>query len=616
MKKKTTPPKRLSNIIQFYYSLRDVLKLVWEAKRVIAFILVFVTLVQSFFPIASAWITKNIFDLLGTQITEQVTLQLGYLMWLLIGQALIAVVEGAMSPIASYLRAELSRHLSIKIQLKTYNKINSFHGIAYFENPEIYDTLRLAQQGAQFSSGSILQSLTTLIHSCFLLGSFLGILIMFSPLLVVCVLLAITPELYTQLKFGARRFGLTQTISQEQRQQMYFSYLLSNPSSIKEIRLFNLGKFLLDRVLAHFQQVHVLERAQQKYELRWQLGLNVLTKLTTSGAFIFIIIEAFRGNLSLGDITLFISAVSSIQNALKSLVFSIGGFNEGMLNYSYYEDLMNLSEPLESPSSPRSLEPLMSCIEFRNVSFRYSQNHPWILKDINLIIPFEKRVALVGFNGAGKTTLVKLLTRMYDPTEGHILWDGVDIREFSPLEYRQKISAIFQDFIRYDLTVEENIGIGNNITNSRNGTSINKIKQAAMLAGIHQKVEMLPLKYKTRLSLMFGNAPTSVDLSGGEWRKIALARAYMREADLLILDEPTSSLDPQAENEFVESIMQLVEERTILLISHRFSTVKAADTIAVLHNGKIIGSGSHSELMMYNTTYRQLYELQTKRLER
>jgi ATP-binding cassette subfamily B protein len=213
----------------------------------------------------------------------------------------------------------------------------------------------------------------------------------------------------------------------------------------------------------------------------------------------------------------------------------------------------------------------------RNVSFRYTEEHPWVLRELNLIIPAGKCLALVGANGAGKTTLVKLLTRLYDPTEGQILWDGIDIREFRPEELRSRIGAIFQDFMQYSLTAQENIGLGD-VENIKN---LSRIHNAAVKAGVHTAINNLPQGYQTILSRWLGDDDSGVDLSGGEWQKIAIARMFMRDADLLILDEPTSALDAQAEYETYNRFVNLMAKRTSLLISHRFSTVRMADTIAV-----------------------------------
>ena len=251
----------------------------------------------------------------------------------------------------------------------------------------------------------------------------------------------------------------------------------------------------------------------------------------------------------------------------------------------------------------------MNGIEVRNVSFRYSDEHAWVLRDVNLLIPAGRCTALVGLNGAGKTTLVKLLTRMYDPTEGEILWEGIDIREFDVERFRERIGAVFQDFTRYDLTAQENIGLGN----VGEALDDDKVRQAAMRAGVSETIEGLPGGYGTVLSRWLTTEKAGVDLSGGEWQKIALARMFMRESEMLILDEPTAALDAQAEYDLYNRFVELMGGRTSLLITHRFSTVRMADMVAVLEEGRITEVGTHEELIRVNKTYTKLYQMQAER---
>jgi ATP-binding cassette subfamily B protein len=355
--------------------------------------------------------------------------------------------------------------------------------------------------------------------------------------------------------------------------------------------------------------VNYTERNQQKYELRWKFFLNVLTSLVASGAFVIVAAEAFAGHLSLGDVTLYVNAVTSVQGGLGGIISSISGLNENALFYTYFTNLLALPQPLSLSESPHLVEKLGSGIELRHVSFRYSEEHPWVLRDVNLYIPAGQCLALVGLNGAGKTTLVKLLLRFYDPSEGQILWDGTNIREFEPAALRRRIGAVFQDFMRYDLTAQENIGLGD----IKHVEDIRRVREAAAKASIHDKIEQLPQGYQTTISLMFGGEGPSVDLSTGEWQKIATARMFMRESDLLILDEPTAALDAQAEHDTYNHFVELLAGRTSVLISHRFSTVRMADVIAVLENGKITEYGSHEQLLALAGTYAKLYTMQAEK---
>jgi ATP-binding cassette subfamily B protein len=315
-------------------------------------------------------------------------------------------------------------------------------------------------------------------------------------------------------------------------------------------------------------------------------------------------------------VTLYTAAVASVQGALSGIVYAFGNIHESALFFSRYTELMALPQPITIPAEPQPAAPLRDALELRGVSFRYSANHPWVLKNVSLTIPAGSCLALVGLNGAGKTTLVKLLTRMYDPTEGQILWDGVDLREFDPAELRGRMGAIFQDFVHYDLTAYENIALGDVslLPSPTRRWAGGEVELAAQKAGIHKAITALPHGYDTVLSRWLAEEGQGADLSGGEWQKLALARLFVREsASLLILDEPTAALDAQAEYDVYSRFVDLVAGRTSLLISHRFSTVRMADAIAVLEDGRIVEYGSHAELIARGETYARLYNMQAER---
>jgi ATP-binding cassette subfamily B protein len=292
------------------------------------------------------------------------------------------------------------------------------------------------------------------------------------------------------------------------------------------------------------------------------------------------------------------------------LINSMARTNDSVLFFRLYTDILALEQPLAINLHTQPVPPLSKGITLRNVSFRYSEQHPWILRKVDLFLPAGKCLALVGLNGAGKTTLVKLLTRLYDPTEGAIFWDDSDIRSFDPQAFRHHLSTIFQDFARYELTVSENIGLG---AIERIEAS-DEIRQAALKAGIHERIGALADGYQTILSRWMAqdNKP-GADLSGGEWQKLALARMLMRTSDVLILDEPSAALDAQAEHDLYCHFRELMRDRTSLLITHRFSTIRMADAIAVIEQGQISEYGTHDELLACHGTYAQLYTLQAEK---
>ena len=588
-------------------------QLVWQAQPVAIISLVFLQVVQGLMPVLSAWLTKQLFDLLGQVITRTLSgnfMQL--LVPILIALAIIEILVQLFSSINYFINSELSRKLTLNTEAMIYRQIAKLDGLAYFENPQFYDTIRLATQGVGNGPLQLLGIATGLLQNTITLVSFLSILIFISPLLAIVMGVASLPQLIVQLKLSRQQLGLALQNSPKERRAFYLGQLLSSIPFVKEIRLFNLSEYFLDQFLRTTRDVQSAQRKQQMREMRWQLGLGILSSLVSAGAFIAIVLEAFNSRISLGDVTFYMSALGNVQGALIGIIFAFSNLNESVLFFNYFIKLMALPPAIPVANPVRPIPALQSGIELRDVSFRYSEQHPWILQNVNLFIPKGKCVALVGLNGAGKTTLVKLLTRLYDPSGGQILWNGIDIREFDPKELRQQMGVIFQDFVHYDLTAQENIGLGQvaEINNKH------RVRRAAQDVGIHKRLEELPQGYQTVLSRWLTEDEQGVDLSGGEWQKIAIARMFMRDAEFLILDEPTASLDAQAENEIFQHFVNLTTGRTSFLISHRFSTVRMADLIAVLENGKITEFGTHHELFSTSGTYTRLYTMQVKQYSR
>ena len=570
------------------------------------------TVLTGVLPLAVAWVNKLIFDLLGEGLAGGAPVDWAWLWTLLALSALFAVLSRSTAPVNTFLNAELSRQLTLKVQRLVFDKLNSFRGIAYFENPKFYDTIRLAQQGVQRGAGQVLGQCKGLIQGAITLVGFLSVLLALSPLLALLLAISALPQLWAELKFGRERVGLAFGLSPNERRKFFYGQLLSSPQAAKEVRLFNLGDFFLTRMLEDFLRIFRAERRQQLGELKWNVGLGSLSSLVASVALVLVILQAFAGLITLGDLTLFIAAVASVQGALSAMVSTTARMHESVLFYDHYETLRALPPSLQVAATPRPVPKLERGIELRNVWFRYTDEHPWILKGVDLVVPAGKAVALVGLNGAGKTTLVKLLTRLYDPVEGAVLWDGIDIREFDVTEYRRRLGAVMQDFMRYDLSARENIGLGD-VAHIDN---LGRIEQAARKAGIHEVMAALPMGFETILSRMLfvGSEAPGTDLSGGEWQRLALARMFMREAEVMILDEPTAAMDARSEFELFERFATLVAGRTSLLISHRFSTVRMADLIAVLEGGKATEFGRHDELMERGGSYAELYTLQAQAL--
>ena len=445
------------------------------------------------------------------------------------------------------------------------------------------------------------------------LVGFLGSLLVISPLLSAVVVLAIAPSLLVQLRLARTHARMTWEISPVQRREVFYGSLLSTVEAAKEIRLFGAGPLLRDRMRTERSTANLAHRRLDRQELVTHGGLALLSAAITGGGLIWAALQAASGQLSVGSISMLIAAIAGILSATDVATSSIAQAHQQLLLFDHYLRVTRAEPDLPVRGTGRRLPALKTGIELRNVWFRYAPDHPWALRGVDLVIPRGRTVALVGANGAGKSTLVKLLCRFYDPDRGAITWDGTDIRDIPPSELRERMSVVFQDFMHYDLTAAENIGLGD-------VTAMNdpdRLEEAARKAGVHETLAALPNGYRTQLSRVFHGGleepdpSTGVELSGGQWQRVALARAMLRDRrDLLILDEPSSGLDPAAEYEVSARLREHRAGRTSLLISHRLGTIRDADMIVTLVDGRIAEQGSHDELMRRDGHYAELFRLQ------
>ena len=592
-------------------TIKQMFSIAWHANTFYLVIILAVQALQAVIPLAIVWITKSLFNLVANGIGSGFQNLESSFTPLLGAQVALGILSLSLSAVVGFLQLELNYKMGLNTQIQVYQKINHLEGIAPLEDPRLHDMMQMGMEGAQLGPGQILDTLLSIGRDVISLLAFAGTLFAFSPGIAGLLMIATLLPLFIQTMLGRMRFTVASKNRLQQRRLGFLGQVLSGVQYAKEIWLFNLLDFFLKKYQKVNTEIHTIDRAQQKQELIWRVLLNTLANLISSGAYVLVVIQALNGGINIGDIALYTGAVASVQGSLNNIVFSISKLNSSILFFTQYTNLFNIPQPIQIAQSPRPVTALIRSIEFTDISFRYNDQLPWILRNLNLLIPAGKCTALVGLNGAGKTTLIKLLTRLYDPTDGNITWDGIDIRGFNPQQLRKKMSVIFQDFARYDLSVNENIGVGD-ISHMH---SQEHIKEAAHKAGVNQVISRLPLASSTILSRYLGDDKNGVDLSGGEWQKIALARLFMREPDLLILDEPTSALDPQSEFDLFQQFNELSAGRTSLLITHRLNTIKMADFIAVLDQGTIAEFGSHAELMKKNGIYARLYTMQSSQYD-
>jgi ATP-binding cassette subfamily B protein len=478
--------------------------------------------------------------------------------------------------------------------------------LEYYENSQYHDTLQRAQQEAYFRPVRILNSLLQVGQNGISLVGIAALLFWFNWALTAVLLLATVPSIFVRLKYTKKMYYWQRQRTATERKANYLAWILTDSGHAKEIRLFNLGSLFSRRFHKLRQQLY-WESLQIATRLSIKLFVTQASPiLAIYGSYAFIAYQTVQGSFTLGDLVMYYQAFQRGQSALQGLLGSLAGLYEDNLFLSNLYEFLDLKPKVIEPLYPTSLpRPLQTGIVFDRVCFQYPTATRKGLEDITLTIRAGEVVALVGENGAGKTTLIKLLCRLYDPTTGSITLDGIDLRQFETAALRREISVIFQDYAKYHLTVGENIWFGN-IDLPPNHE---QIVAAARHAGADEVIASLPNGYETILGKWFEQGE---ELSIGQWQKVALARAFLRDAQIIVLDEPTSALDAKAEEQVFQKFRQLVKGRMAILISHRLSTVKMADCIYVLENGRIVESGTHDELVQHGGTYARLFETQAQ----
>ncbi|MFI6318393.1 ABC transporter ATP-binding protein [Nonomuraea sp. NPDC050556] len=579
-------------------------RLVWAAAPFHLAGFVALSLSGAVVPVAVAWLTKLTLDRLV------VPSPLGVVAGLAAGLA-AAGVAGSLGPQAGrYLRAELDRRVRLRAKDELFSAVDRFTGLSRLEDPAFLDRLRMAQESAS-APAQLVDSATGLAQSAVTLVGFVGALAVISPAYNLVVLASAVPALLLELRLARQRAVMAWRLSPVERREMFYGELLTRQEAAKEIRLFGLGPFLRGRMLAELRVSNAARRSMDRRELLVQGALLLVSAVIAGAGLVWVIASAAGGALSVGDVSMFVAAVAGVRGAADGLVQGASAASQQVQLFCHYLAVVEAGPDLPEPSSPRPVGPLGGCVEFRDVWFRYGEEHPWVLRGLNLTIPYGAAVAVVGRNGSGKSTLVKLLCRFYDPARGAILWDGVDLREMSVTELRARVGAVFQDFVSYDFTAADNIAVGDLTAVGDHA----RISAAAVQAGVHSVVTALPHGYETPLTRMFVGEGDSqgVVLSGGQWQRLALARAFLRMGcDLMILDEPSAGLDPESEHGIHTGLRRLRGGRTSVLVSHRLGAIRDADVIAVLEEGVVVELGAHDELIALDGVYARMFHLQAE----
>ncbi len=474
-----------------------------------------------------------------------------------------------------------------------------------FENPEFYDKLERARR--QTTGRTVLMSQVLSQAQDLITILFLGVgLIAFNPWLILILILAVIPSFLGETHFNQRTYSLTRSWTPERRELDYLRYIGASDQTAKEVKIFNLSGFISTRFSELAHRYFLANRDLALKRAAWGSLFSTIGTLSYYGAFVFILLQTITGAITVGTLTFLAGSFQRMQGMLQSMMNRFSRIAEGALYLQDLFDFFRIQPAISSPENSIPFPvPIRHGITFEKVGFRYPNTERWALRDLSFHLRAGEKLALVGENGAGKTTLVKLLARLYEPTEGRILVDGKDLRDFDLSELRDHIGIIFQDYIRYQMKAGENIAIGR----IEELGDLGRIELAANKSLADQVVDQLPGGLDQRLGRRFLDG---VELSGGQWQKIALARAYMRDAQLLILDEPTSALDARSEHEVFVRFADLISGRSAVLISHRFSTVRMADRILVLENGQLLELGTHEELLELGGKYAELFHLQAQ----
>ena len=603
-------PEPVQRVFEYY---PRCIRLIWEAGRVYALLAFAMSIISALVPAAQVWISRIVIDTVVTALGDRPGVPVNWVELLTPIVAVFAlwVLGSLCGAAASGLQEQVGFLVRHHVQYLILNKAAQLD-IAFFETPAFYDEMEKAR-GEGYRAHNLAVLSVSIVSSTVSLAAMLGLLLAVHWAAALVLLVTSAPQVIVGGHYAGKRFTLVGAMARSQRMAHYLSRLLGSRDAVKEIRIFGLHNELLRRFNS-FWRSYIGETARLRFaQERSGFLLGLLTLAGTASIWAYAVVRAVGGHITVGTVALAFQAAEQGRSGLSRLFQDLGLFYEHTVFAGTLFRFLDLDpRSVEGALAPPPASPvpipdqLTQGIEFRKVSFRYPRSDRFVLRDVSFTIAANGTVAVVGENGAGKTTLVKLLSRFYDPTEGAIYLEGRDLREYDLGDLRRHIGVIFQDFVRYDLSVRENIGFGQLDLLEDD----ERVSRAAEEGGALDLIRRLPHGFDTVLGKEFDEG---VDLSGGEWQKVALSRAFMREAQVLILDEPTAALDAFAEHDVFSRFAQLTADRTAILISHRFSTVRMAQHIVVLEQGELVEQGSHEELLARNGTYARMFNIQAER---
>lgn len=582
-------------------NVRPLLGMVWETSPPLVVGTAILRLVRALLPVATLWVSKLILDAVVASVVRK-TGDLAYVWKLVAVELALAVASDVLGRANTLFDSLLGDRFTNRVSVKLMEHATALD-LASFEDPVFYDKLERARRQTTGRLG-LLAALLNIGQDALTLFSLSAALIVFSPWLMLLLIAAVIPAFLGETHFTTLAYSVLFRRTPERRQLDYLRWLGASAQSAKEVKIFGLGRHLAQQ---YHEVAEAIDAENKVLAIRRAFvgsGLNLISTCGYYGAYAVVLVRTLAGAISVGMFTFLTGSFNRSRQYIERILSGFNDISEQAMFLTDLFDFFEMQPSIVSPANPiPAPRPIRDGFEFRHVDFAYPGSDRLVVHNINFRLYPGEKIALIGENGAGKTTLVKLLARLYDPTAGQILLDGIDLRDYDVEDLRREIGVIFQDYMRYDMLIRENIGFGK-IESLREEP---RVETAAQKSLAKKLIDRLPKGYDQMVGRRFEGG---VDLSGGEWQKLALARAYMRDAQLLILDEPTATLDARAEYEVFQRFADLTRGRMAVLISHRFSTVRMADRILVLADGVIQEQGTHRELVALGGHYAELFELQ------